>query len=368
VLFNKDFAAFPHVEQPPEGFLDFLDTPFCICQNKRLLRGGMLKKGWKNFDITLNKSKTLYQNFCQFDAVFISTKGQKLRLADQLAHLTELNISEYLFIVPSKTDDVPSKLPALCSSLLNQFLTYKENHGFGNICWDLPFKRNFVIEFSKVRKYEKVLLIDDDIRFTDKRIIYSMVDALNVFWISSCYSTETIDTSLVGEVAIKCGVERINFLSGNCLAINLHFFIPYFPNIYNEDWLAVIPAIIAKTAILIGPVIQLGRNIEAPEEMAAFQEFGELIADEIYDHISNNLDIKDVNKLFDVILNEALWEKAIVDRYKWLNCLLTFNHNGDTKLVINGAICALKNISSEKCLGFLYEWKQKIFELKGFIQ
>jgi hypothetical protein len=203
-------------------------------------------------------------------------------------------------------------------------------------------------------------LLDDDIRFIKKEMVYSLINSLDNFWISSCFSTMRIDTSLIGEIAINCGKKHINFLSGNCLAVNLCFFIPYFPNIYNEDWLAIIPAILAKTAVLAGPVIQLDKNIENWTKTASFQEFGELITDEIYDHLSRDFKIPSLEGLFKIILDKALWEKAIADRYTWLNYLLATDHCEKTQAIISGALSSLANITAKNCIDFLNRWKNKI--------
>jgi len=315
---------------------------------------------WRRFDVNVNINRVPEGNFCLFDAVFIPTKGNSVRATKQMEHIVGLNISKKIFVIPSEVCDVPESLPDLCHNLHANFSAYVANSlTTEKSKWDLPMKRNFAINFSKDNGYLKILLIDDDIRFDSAETAYLLAKGLSMYWISSCFSIGTVDTSLVGSVAIKCGGDSLLFISGNCLAINLEKFTPFFPDIYNEDWLAVVPAIITNNAVLVGSVMQLERSTIDYRELASFQEFGELIADEIYGSISSHPDINNMEDLINVLSDEILWEKAISDRKVWLDYLQSMDSSETTKHIIEGATNSLKKISSKKCLEFIGEWLAK---------
>ena len=245
---------------------------------------------WRKFDTKL----TLHERFRdaqvqgkRFDAIFIPTRGKPINVSELIHEISQLEIANTIYLLPTTDNDIPQSNKKT-HNLHKLYLKFLKNHHpqLSTKKWDLPHKRNFAVCYSKQKSYKKILLLDDDIRFhTFKDSAYKLYVALEQSWLASAYSTVQYDTSLVSEIAMKFGINRPAFLSGNCVAINLTKFTPYFPNIYNEDWLSFLPALFKHKALLVGPVVQLKRQCNNRLHIARFQEFGEVIADELYSHV-----------------------------------------------------------------------------------
>ena len=323
-------------------------------------------KYWRNFDIEFETATVFEDKKSCFDAVFIPTKNNNEKIELLLRHLQKLNIAKTIYIIPTFIEDTPQLQLNNVVVLHSQFVSFlKEYYKVENAKWDLPLKRNFAVLFSKQNSFKKILLLDDDIRFNDKNIAFSLCNSLEKYWISSCYSVGEIDTSLVGTVAN----DDRKFFSGNCLGINTEKFTPFFPEIYNEDYLAILPAIINQKAILAGEVSQLTREITDYRQIAQFQEFGELITDDIYEHIS--LKENQYSHIADLIIklcNLSHWEKVIKDRALWLKVLEDFANDDNQKNIIFGAKESLLQITPKRCVDFLETWLKQKLEWKEYLK
>src|SRR5436189_164640 len=78
--------------------------------------------------------------------------------------------------------------------------------------------------------------------------------------ITGCLVNGFPDTSVIGHIEQKNGNPYYPFLSGNFLFINPYEAEGFFPLIYNEDWLFMIPAIIKKRISAIGVIHQKRYN------------------------------------------------------------------------------------------------------------
>lgn len=327
-----------------------------------------MNRRWRKFKVTLpssdlNISPNNNRENIKFDAIFISTKNNKERLGELLLELKNLKITKLSYVIPSSKNDSPS-IMANAQNMLEEFRSFCKTRDIelGQLKWDLPYKRNFAVWYGKLNSYKKILLLDDDIRFTTfESSVQKLLYALDQNWVAGAYSTGEFDTSLTGSVAMKLGIKRPGFLSGNCLAINLNTFIPYFPYIYNEDWLALLPAIIKKKATIVGPILQLPKIVSKVDALSKFQEFGEIIADEIYSHITHPFRFKSLLNLIDCINHCDHWENVFEDRYQWLMTLKTLvcieNNDGNDLRILDAACSELAMINSSDCVTFLNKWQ-----------
>ncbi len=321
-----------------------------------------MRERWRKFNIEMvTADENLSCGSTRFDALFISTKNNPMRVTELFREVCQLSIASEIFFIGSSHADTPiiTKNNLSVSKQYNKFCdsiwcnpNYKE--------WDLPNKRNFAIWFSKKNNFNKILLMDDDIRFTiDQKLSYKLATALDSNWVSGAYSTGEFDTSIIGAIAMRFGINRPVFLSGNCLAINLKKFIPYFPNIYNEDWLSILPAIVAKKATIVGPVLQLTRIVKDAKKRAKFQEFGEVIVDEIYSRIIEVENHRYLNELFIQMSEGCYWEMVLKDRDEWLADLgscVGQTCNEDIE-IIRAVREELSKINAKDCVSFINDWR-----------
>lgn len=297
-----------------------------------------------------------------FDGVYISTRNNPDRICESLEELQSLHTWPRIYLIPSNnTDIVDTK--ALQYNVLNEYMFFLKKHypffNFNN--WDLPLKRNFAIWHGKKIGHKTILLLDDDVRFSGHLLtLHKMMHSVHQTAITGGYSIGEFDTSLTGAIAMRYGVNRPVFFSGNCLGINLSKFSPYFPYIYNEDWLSILPAILRRDASLVGPVEQLPRRVICAKDTAEFQEFGEIIADELYSHTGSWNKSKEFISYLDSLLSTSHWSSVLRDRFHWLSQMhkQAILKNRETDIVIlDAAIYRCREIKTIDIVNFVNDWK-----------
>ena len=194
---------------------------------------------WKDFPSSHNQI---------FDAIFIPTLG--LRRLPSAQHILPTFSASQIFIVYSGQKPPNCFLPStrfqlisIDSLLCNTNFNTRKNETFLDIrpallppCWDLGLKRTAILEFSRERRFERILMIDDDILPTPE-ILSNIIYLLRYYPIASAQVKIFPDHSAIGHIERAFGVRKDVFLSGAFLALRPSAIHSYFPNIYNEDWI-----------------------------------------------------------------------------------------------------------------------------------
>lgn len=322
--------------------------------------------------------KSLSNNFSNkdllVDAIYIPSYNRPKYVSEILNVLANYEIP--IFIMPSSEFDLPLKLKkhfnVSCIMIeediisLMKSLKSADNSIFTTSFhkWDLPAKRNQAIIHSKRLGFDKILLLDDDIRGLTKHIITSGANALNEYHIVGLFVNNFPDTSVIGHIELELGLDIETFISGSCLFLNLDnadLFGPFIP-MYNEDWLSMIPSILKNKVASIGVIEQKAYNPYQDVNLAAWQEPGEIIVEGLYTLIaSNSYEYRFYNKF---------WDDFLLVHRESLKALL-HNSNFDIhKNIISKALHVSNIVNSDNCLEFISHfendritWKSKIRDL-----
>lgn len=159
---------------------------------------------------------------------------------------------------------------------------------------NLACKRNLALVIAQSLRIGQICFLDDDIRFSGNQFYrekcYAHILPSYVAGLSNCGAP---DRSAVHHAI---GNHDMPFISGNALFIspNYSVFYPvpiaeynFFPNIYNEDWLYMAPAVSFNTASRTGLVRQDSYDPFTPGR-AYSEEFGDVIAEGIYAYLRIN--------------------------------------------------------------------------------
>lgn len=150
--------------------------------------------------------------------------------------------------------------------------------------WDLPEKRNLAIALAVQLGISKILLVDDDVCGITRDTLDGLAAALDQFAIAGITIGGFPDHSVFDHARDLRGGAPGPFLSGACLAVNTMRALPYFPPIYNEDWLAVSPHLRARrVAVMAGDVYHSPYDPFNDGDRATFQEFGEVVLYGVFD-------------------------------------------------------------------------------------
>ena len=242
---------------------------------------------------------------------------------------------------------------------LKTFKSAKYYHNYDINSWDLPAKRNFALIHSIQHGFKKILLIDDDIEGISKNIIIKGISSLESNDVSGCLVKYFPDTSVIGHIEQKYGEPYYPFLSGNFLFIKSDNIKSYFPLIYNEDWLFMIPYILKKKIPAIDLIYQKEYNPYEDISRIKFQEFGEVIAEGLFELI--------YRQKYDDRYKERFWNEYLAYRKSYVTELLDISEKPyipfiKESLDLNG------KIKPNQCINFIHDFEQDILTFKKIVE
>lgn len=225
--------------------------------------------------------------------------------------------------------------------------------------WDLSLKRNFALWYSRNKTYERVLLVDDDIRGLTQAKLNLGSKYLEKYVIAGCFVDDFPDTSVVGHLELMCGANEYMFLSGSFLFINVIKARGFFPNIYNEDWLFMLDHILDHSICSFGTIQQLSYNPFNNNIRALFQEFGDIISDGLYQLIST--------EKYDLRYNYCTWKEIITERRQLLELLKKHFSQPVYQQLINTIINVSVTIAPDDCLTFIEDYETDTIAWHSFL-
>ena len=99
------------------------------------------------------------------------------------------------------------------------------------------------------------------------------------------------DNSVVCHARRLAGLPQDNFVSGSVLGVNCDDLpLPFFPDIYNEDWFFFSKAVARHELANVGDATQAPYKPFADPQRARHEEFGDLLAEGLYSLIGEIID------------------------------------------------------------------------------
>jgi hypothetical protein len=114
---------------------------------------------------------------------------------------------------------------------------------------DVGPKRNLALILARILSWDYVLFMDDDVSPADEGPTLDAKGLRNALetmrltprMLAVGWTLENFnDNSMFGHARTAIGMEQGVFIGGGALLVRCNEQVPYFPNIYNEDWLFVI--------------------------------------------------------------------------------------------------------------------------------
>ncbi|MBO0781073.1 MAG: hypothetical protein J2P37_19815, partial [Ktedonobacteraceae bacterium] len=153
---------------------------------------------------------------------------------------------------------------------------------------DIAVKRNVGLALARMAGWKHVFFLDDDVGGIEKSHLNRMLrgfddpDRQIVGWAyGNPRDMFANDNSAVMHAYRLAGGVQDTFISGGASAVRIGDDTPFFPNIYNEDWLFFAGAMRkgVSSVALAGDVIQLQKNPFARKELVVGEEFGDMYAE-----------------------------------------------------------------------------------------
>lgn len=149
---------------------------------------------------------------------------------------------------------------------------------------NLSLKRNLGLLLARYRGWRKIMFLDDDLIGVTQEHVARVAHHLDTNRFAGLKTLQFPDNSVVCHANRLIGRPQGIFVSGAALGVNTDDDVDpqVFPDVYNEDWFAF--AAEAETAGVahVGNVGQLQYNPFENPQRAAFEEFGDLLAEGLY--------------------------------------------------------------------------------------
>ena len=180
---------------------------------------------------------------------------------------------------------------------------------------DLSAKRNVGLVLARMLGWRRVFFLDDDIRDINPADVQSTVSMLGSYPAAGMRVRQFPDNSAVCHAHRATGGLQDVFITGAALAVDCQQNIGFFPDIYNEDWLFFFDnASRGKLGSSGREVTQLAYEPFADPDRAAWQEFGDVLAEGLYTLLELGLNLGDAT--------DGYWAQFLEARRRFLEAIL----------------------------------------------
>jgi hypothetical protein len=221
---------------------------------------------------------------------------------------------------------------------------------------DLSMKRNIGLLLAKMLGWQRIFFLDDDIRDITYPDLQATVDMLGSFPAVGMRVTDFPDNSIVCHANRETSGSQDVFVSGAALAISCSKDIGFFPDIYNEDWLFFFDdASSGRLANSCLEATQLTYYPFANAKRAAWQEFGDVLAEGLYSLLHLGLNEEDATPKY--------WAEFINARRRFLKAILARSKSANLDIraemvaSVESALECLDEIEPEFCARYIRAWR-----------
>lgn len=221
---------------------------------------------------------------------------------------------------------------------------------------DLSMKRNIGLVLARMLGWNRIFFLDDDIRDIAYPNLQRTVDMLGSFSAAGLWVTDFPDNSIVCHANRETGGSQDVFVSGAALALDCESDIGFFPDIYNEDWLFMFDY--AKAGRLANSSLEATQLCYYPfakARRAAWQEFGDVIAEGLYTSLHLGLDVTQATCEY--------WGYFLEARRSFLEGILTRlsgahpEMRGEIQMSVELAEKCLQAIKPDLCVRYVQAWR-----------
>ena len=198
---------------------------------------------------------------------------------------------------------IKNKLPAACS--------YYETN--------LSTKRNLGLLLALMVGWDHIFFLDDDIRDIGHPDLQSTVSMLARYRTAGMPVTRFPDNSAACHAHRETGGQQDVFISGSALAVDMRQKVGFFANLYNEDWLFFYDdAASGQLGSSARKITQIVYNPFADPQRAAWQEFGDVLAEGLYALLDRGLGLEEATRDYwsDFLQARETFLRAILCRAK----------------------------------------------------
>ncbi|HUC23374.1 MAG TPA: hypothetical protein VMA73_11760 [Streptosporangiaceae bacterium] len=224
---------------------------------------------------------------------------------------------------------------------------------------DLSMKRNVGLVLAKMLGWRRIFFLDDDIRDISYSDLQRTVNMLSSFSAAGMWVTEFPDNSIVCHANRITGGSQDVFVTGAALAVDCESDIGFFPDIYNEDWLFFFDA--ASKGELGNSYLKATQLYYYPfanAERAAWQEFGDVLAEGLYALLHLGRDVAQATSEY--------WGAFLDARRHFLEATLSRadeappDMQDEITASLQSALKCLNEITPDLCARYVEAWRHDL--------
>jgi hypothetical protein len=228
---------------------------------------------------------------------------------------------------------------------------------------DLSAKRNVGLILARMLGWRRIFFLDDDIRDINYPDLRSTVSMLGSFPTVGMRVTNYPDNSVVCHAHRLTGESQDVFVTGAALAVDCTADIGFFPDMYNEDWLFFYDdASHGRLASSGLKVTQLVYHPFADPQRAAWQEFGDVLAEGLYGLLHLGMGVKYATREY--------WSYFLEARRRFLEAIINRSDaaspdiRNQMLLSVESALKCSIMITPELCERYIRLWRQDLEDWK----
>jgi hypothetical protein len=256
-----------------------------------------------------------------------------------------------------------SGLPVFTSDVL---LASRKRQGLDRTN-DVSRKRNLGIAAARMRRWSGLVFLDDDITDLHPDAIRTAFGLLKDHNVAAMQNVGYPDNSAVCHARREVGMTQDTFVGGGAMAVRTNRQTPFFPTIYNEDWLFLVGRRGIERVAVCGKVSQREYDPFLTPERARSEEFGDVLAEGLFA-------LSDKEQRLVPAADEKYWRAFLDDRIAMIDEILARlrkrratdkDHRMIQALTMAQGRCRV--ITPEFCVAYLRAWQADQETWKTFL-
>ena len=239
---------------------------------------------------------------------------------------------------------------------------------------DLSTKRNLGLVIAKMLGWRRLMFLDDDIYGVSKEDVEALAAALDNHNVSVLIPEYYPDNSVACHAFRLGGGEQDTFASAGGMGVRCDWAdLPFFPNVYNEDWFFFSGEAASRRIAVVGESQQREYDPYQDPNRAVKEEFGDLLAEGLYARLDARRGISDVDEAYWTTFKESRRDflrrvAESLDRHPERDL-----EDGDgpqvraARVSIRAAQEQLERIDSALCQKFIKLWQADLVEWRRYL-
>lgn len=230
---------------------------------------------------------------------------------------------------------------------------------------DVSVKRNLGLALARMMRWPHLAFLDDDITGLRPETIRQAGGLLRDYNVSAMRNVGYPDNSVVCHARREVGLPQDVFVGGGAMAVRINSRTPFFPTIYNEDWLFLVGRRNVEQVAVHGRVSQEPYDPFLSPERARSEEFGDCLAEGLFS-------LSELDRPMQAA-DERFWQAFLDDRIAMIDDILgrlarlrRDERGARIVLALKAARGRCQIIDPAFCVAYLRAWQADLDVWKRF--